>query len=87
MVSAVPADDAREELSQLQGQVKAQQLHIEQLNEALQSARTIGKAIGMIMEREKLTSEQALTKLLTLSQHAAVKLRRLAETIVQTRHY
>lgn len=50
---------------------------------ALQSSRTIGKAIGMTMERFDLDDEEAFARLARLSQESNVKLRDLAAHLVK----
>jgi GAF domain-containing protein len=50
---------------------------------ALQSSRTIGKAIGMTMERFDLDDEEAFSRLARLSQKSNVKLRDLAAHLVK----
>lgn len=51
---------------------------------ALQSRDTIGQAKGILMERFKLTSEQAFDLLIAASQHAHIKLNEIAEQLVTT---
>jgi len=58
----------------------AQEIH--NLQDALQTRRTIGQAIGILMERYSLTDQRAFAFLTRLSQHGNVKLRRLAEEFV-----
>ncbi len=58
----------------------AQEIH--NLQDALQTRRTIGQAIGILMERYSLTDQRAFAFLTRLSQHGNVKLRRLAEQFV-----
>ena len=55
-----------------------------QLREALRTRQTIGEAVGILMERLKLTSEQAYDVLVAASQGRNVKLRDLAEHISTT---
>ena len=50
---------------------------------ALQSSRTIGKAIGLTMERFELDDEEAFARLVRLSQESNVKLRDLAAHLVK----
>ena len=50
---------------------------------ALQSSRTIGKAIGLTMERFDLDDEEAFARLACLSQESNVKLRDLAAHLVK----
>lgn len=55
---------------------------IHNLQEALNTRRTIGKAIGLLMERYTLTDQRAFAFLTRLSQHGNVKLNRLSEELV-----
>jgi GAF domain-containing protein len=55
---------------------------IENLQEAMKTRRTIGQAIGIVMERYTLTDQRAFAFLARLSQHGNVKLRRLSEELV-----
>lgn len=52
------------------------------LRTALEARRTIGQAIGILMERYELTDEQAFAFLTRLSSHRNVKLRQVAQEIV-----
>jgi hypothetical protein len=54
------------------------------LVEALNTREMIGQAQGILMERERITSEQAFDVLRRASQHLNVKLREVAETLVDT---
>jgi hypothetical protein len=58
----------------------AQEIH--NLQEALRTRRTIGQAIGILMERYTLTDQRAFAFLTRLSQHGNVKLNRVSEEIV-----
>lgn len=55
---------------------------IHNLQEALRTRRTIGQAIGILMERYTLTDQRAFAFLTRLSQHGNVKLNRVAEQFV-----
>jgi anti-anti-sigma factor len=57
---------------------------IENLQVALQTNRRIGQALGIIMERLKVTETDAFEVLRVASQHQHCKLRDLAEQVVQT---
>ncbi|TWD81771.1 ANTAR domain-containing protein [Kribbella amoyensis] len=57
-------------------------LEVHNLREALRTRRTIGQAIGILMERYQLTDQRAFAFLTRLSQQRNVKLRRLAEDFV-----
>jgi GAF domain-containing protein len=56
----------------------------ENLHAALASRETIGEAIGILMERERITADHAFDILRRASQHLNVKLRKVAETLVET---
>jgi transcriptional regulator with GAF, ATPase, and Fis domain len=55
-----------------------------QLRDAIASRQVIGEAIGILMERGRLTSERAFALLRGESQRSNVKLREVAERVVQT---
>ena len=54
------------------------------LQRALASSRSIGMAMGILMERHKVTDAQAFDLLREASQRGNVKLRDLAERLVAT---
>jgi GAF domain-containing protein len=53
-----------------------------QLGEAMATRQVIGHAVGIIMERYKVDPQRAFTFLVRLSQHGNVKLRDLAQDLV-----
>ena len=55
---------------------------VDQLNEAIQSRDVIGQAKGILMARENLTADAAFERLRHLSQSHNVKLRDVAEQVV-----
>jgi hypothetical protein len=55
-----------------------------QFNHALETRTVIGQATGMLIERFGLTPEQAFAVMRRVSQHHNVKLRALAEHLVET---
>lgn len=55
---------------------------VAQLNEALKSREMVGKAVGILMEREKKSQGEAFALLKQVSQRSNVKLREIAEEIV-----
>ncbi|OZM82019.1 GAF and ANTAR domain-containing protein [Pseudonocardia sp. MH-G8] len=55
-----------------------------QLREAISSRQVIGEAIGILMERRRLTSAQAFALLTSASQQSNIKLREIAERVAQT---
>ena len=58
----------------------AQEIH--NLHEAVRNRTTIGQAVGIVMERYKLTDQRAFAFLTRLSQHSNVKLRLVAQELV-----
>ena len=58
--------------------------HDADMDHALQSSRTIGEAIGILMARYLDSEEAAIQRLVTVSQHSNIKLRDLAQQIVTT---
>lgn len=54
------------------------------LTEALRTRELIGQAQGILIERERITGEQAFDVLRRASQHLNVKLREVAATLVET---
>ncbi len=58
---------------------RAANLHV-----ALSSRETIGEAMGILMERERITPEQAFDVLRRASQHLNVKLREVAQNLIDT---
>lgn len=59
-------------------------LRAENLTEALRTRELIGQAQGILMERERLTADQAFDVLRKASQRMNVKLRSVAEDLVRT---
>ena len=53
------------------------------LRTALDSRQTIGQAMGILMERETITSDAAFTILRRASQHLNIKLREVAKNLVE----
>ena len=53
-----------------------------QLRDALESRNTIGQALGMLMERQQVTTEQAFDILRRASQRENRKLREIASELV-----
>jgi GAF domain-containing protein len=54
----------------------------ENLNEALQTRTVIGEAIGILMERHTMNEDRAFAFLARASSHANIKLRVVAQTLV-----
>ncbi|WP_245588739.1 GAF and ANTAR domain-containing protein [Actinoalloteichus caeruleus] len=55
-----------------------------QLHAAIGTRQHIGEALGIVMERYKMTEDQAFALIRTQSQHRNVKIRDLAERIAAT---
>ncbi len=56
----------------------------EQLHEAIATRQGIGEAVGIVMERYKVSEQQAFTVLKKASQDHNVKLRELARSVTET---
>jgi len=56
----------------------------ENLQRAMASREVIGQAQGILMERERITADQAFDLLRRASQHLNVKLRDVAQSLVET---
>jgi ANTAR domain/GAF domain len=56
----------------------------EHLRQALVSREAIGQAQGILMERERITADQAFDVLRRASQHLNVKLREIAQDVIDT---
>ena len=76
--------DPAEELAGARTDLAAATAHAEHLQRALVTNRQIGMAMGILMERHRLTPERAFDQLRELSQQRNVKLRDLAEQIIYT---
>lgn len=64
--------------------LEAERNKTQNLTVALESNREIGQAIGILMARRRITSEQAFDRLRAVSQRTHRKLRELAEDVVET---
>ena len=80
----VTGEGSAEELVRARTDLAVATAHAEELQRALGSNRQIGMAMGILMERHRLTPEQAFDRLRDLSQRSNVKLRDLAEEIIYT---
>lgn len=58
--------------------------HAANLHAALATRETIGEALGILMERERITANQAFEILRRASQHLNIKLREVAQNLVET---
>lgn len=54
------------------------------LSRSVETRQLIGQAQGILMERHKLTGEQAFALLIRASQHTNVKLREVAEQLLRS---
>ncbi|MDQ3571018.1 MAG: GAF and ANTAR domain-containing protein [Actinomycetota bacterium] len=62
----------------------AEQEQVANLHQAVSSRDIIGQAKGILMERERLSAEQAFDVLRRASQHLNLKLREVAERVAET---
>lgn len=85
--SAFTADDVHDgvALAAHVGVALAGAQEVENLEKALEGRTVIGQATGILMERFDMTSDRAFRLLSKISQDRNLKLRQLAEQIVQTR--
>ncbi len=83
-VPLVAGGDAAELLAEARSDLAAATAYAEELQRALVSNRRIGMAMGILMERHRLTEEQAFDRLRDLSQRSNVKLRDVAEQLIYT---
>jgi AmiR/NasT family two-component response regulator len=83
---SVRSDSALEapEVAQLQVELAAARSKIANLDTALQSCRMIGTAIGILVERYKMSPEESFRTLVAVSQHVHRKLRDIASDLVFT---
>ncbi len=71
-------------IAELKAQALIDQAEVANLKVALNSARRIGAALGIIMSAYKVTEEQAFATLRVASQHTHRKLRDVAEDVLLT---
>lgn len=64
----------------------ADELRVEQFRAAMLTRELIGQAQGILMERERVTAHQAFALIRAASQHLNVKLRDVAQELVDTGH-
>jgi PAS domain-containing protein len=57
---------------------------VHNLEQAIAYRQTIGQAVGILMERHKLTPDDAFGRLVTASQTSHIKLREIAAQVVET---
>ena len=73
-----------DELGEARAERAAALADADELRKALLTSRRIGMAMGILMERHRLTAEQAFERLRELSQQRNVKLRDVADALVHT---
>jgi GAF domain-containing protein len=61
-------------------------LQRENLNQALQSRKVIGQALGILMERYEMNEDRAFAFLVRASSHANIKVRDIAQELVNERN-
>jgi AmiR/NasT family two-component response regulator len=61
------------------------QAEVEQLKGALEGRDVIGQAKGILMERHGIDADEAFARLVEMSQHTNVRLREVAENLVELR--
>jgi GAF domain-containing protein len=57
---------------------------VSQLKRAMESRQLIGQAVGILMERHRLSSRQGFDTLVKASQEAHLKLREVAQRVIET---
>ena len=73
-----------DELAEARSKLEAATDRAVHLERAVLSHRKIGMAMGILMERHRITQEQAFDRLRQLSQRRNEKLRDIAERIIYT---
>lgn len=68
----------------LREQLDEERRQVTQLKQALESARRIGAAIGIVMAAARIPEEAAFVMLTTASQNSNRKLREVADDVVTT---
>jgi AmiR/NasT family two-component response regulator len=64
--------------------MRDEERRVDNLHAALTSCETIGEALGILMERERIIANQAFDVLRRASQHLNSKLREVAQHLVDT---
>ena len=77
-------EERGEALATALGELASATEHAEHLRVAVVSNRRIGMAMGILMERHRLTEEQAFDRLRELSQRRNTKMRQLADQLIHT---
>ena len=81
--SADDESSVEDRLAQVSLDLIAARAQVEELGRALQSSRQIGMAMGILMERHRLAPDRAFQVLRQMSQRRNVKLREVADAIVE----
>jgi GAF domain-containing protein len=81
---AAVALEARAALDQATGALEAERDRVQKLQTALKSRDVIGQAKGVLMHRHRITSERAFSELREVSQRLNIKLRDIAQRVVDT---
>ena len=76
--------EARAALDEAAGALDAERERIQKLQTALISRDVIGQAKGVLMHRHRITSERAFSELRAASQRLNIKLRDVAQRVVDT---
>jgi septal ring factor EnvC (AmiA/AmiB activator) len=76
--------ESRKDLASTADDLSVAERLAESLREALLSNRRVGMAMGILMERHRLTMDQAFDQLRTASQAQNVKVRELADRMIYT---
>ena len=75
--------DLHTEVADFPAELQALQDKVDHLDRALDSSRDISAAVGIVMERLRLTQEEAFQVLVNSSQKRNIKLRQVADEIVE----
>ncbi len=79
-----PVGRREEEVARLRSELGTTTEQVAHLETALRSSRRIGIAMGIVMERHRVTEDQAFGVLVRLSQESNVKVRDIAARVVET---
>jgi GAF domain-containing protein len=81
--AAIFADQASVILANAQAYASSAQVN-DQLKDALKTRELIGEAKGILMERERINEDEAFDMLRRISQHQNIKLRTIAQEVVDS---
>ena len=79
--SIEPDQDAQDQLAHQVQLLRSKTMHLER---ALQTSRSIGVAMGIVMSTHKVNRERAFDFLRTVSQHQNRKLYEVADEVIET---